>query len=55
MACALMRHGNALPDDPDRPKPAENPAVERVRAATVNEKTIADFARVVEQNGDTRT
>jgi hypothetical protein len=46
-----MGHGAALPDNPDRPQSANDPAAEKPEASIINEKTIADFTRVVEQTG----
>jgi hypothetical protein len=47
-----MGHGAPLPHPPDRPQPL--PKIRQLREpepSTINEKTVADFTRVVEQTG----
>jgi hypothetical protein len=43
-----MRYGTSLADDPDRSKPAKKSG-SPPRPSTINDKTIADFTRVVER------
>ncbi len=48
---ALIAHGAPLPHHPDRP---QQPKIRQSRErdpSTVNERTVADFTRVVEQTG----
>ena len=45
-SCALMGHGTPLPDNPDRPQPAENPAVERGWAVDHQRKDDREFHAV---------
>jgi hypothetical protein len=46
-----MGHGTPFPDDPDWPKSAEIRQPREPEPLTINEKTIADFTRVVEKRG----
>ena len=45
-----MGYGIPLSDHPDRSKPPEDHRA-RAETSTINEKTIADFTRIVEQTG----
>jgi hypothetical protein len=46
-----MGHGTPLPGNPDRPQPAKIQQAREPEPSIINEKTIADFTRVVEQTG----
>jgi len=44
-----MGYSTTLSDDPDRSQPAKIRQSREPEPSTINEKTIADFTRVVEQ------